>query len=72
MSGFPKRKWPHNMRVLQVWIREYADQQQMPESRVRRAVSFMLVALPLEHGLFRRAGGGQPLRQGHGLPAEPR
>lgn len=51
MSGFPKRKRPHNMRVLQVWIREYADQQQMPESRVRRAVSFMLVALPLEHSL---------------------
>lgn len=58
MSGFPKRKRPHNMRVLQVWIREYADQQQMPESRVRRAVSFMLVALPLEHSLD---GEGKPL-----------
>jgi Nucleotidyl transferase AbiEii toxin, Type IV TA system len=51
MSGFPKQKRPHNMRVLQGWIREYADQQQMAESRVRRAVSFMLVALPLEHSL---------------------
>lgn len=51
MSGFPKQKRPHNMRVLQSWIREYADQQQMAESRVRRAVSFMLVALPLEHSL---------------------
>jgi hypothetical protein len=58
MSGFPKRKRPHNMRVLQGWIREYADQQQMAESRVRRAVSFMLVALPLEHSLD---GEGKPL-----------
>lgn len=58
MSGFPKRKRPHNMRVLQSWIREYADQQQMAESRVRRAVSFMLVALPLERSLD---GEGEPL-----------
>lgn len=58
MSGFPKQKRPHNMRVLQDWIREYADQQQMAESRVRRAVSFMLVALPLEHSLD---GEGKPL-----------
>jgi hypothetical protein len=58
MSGFPKQKRPHNMRVLQGWIREYADQQQMAESRVRRAVSFMLVALPLEHSLD---GEGKPL-----------
>lgn len=28
-----------------------------------------LVGLVL-YGLFRRAGGGQPLRQGNGLPAE--
>lgn len=58
MSGFPKQKRPHNMRILQDWIREYADQQQMAESRVRRAVSFMLVALPLEHSLD---GEGKPL-----------
>ena len=58
MSGFPKQKRPHNMRVLQSWIREYADQQQVAESRVRRAVSFMLVALPLEHSLD---GEGEPL-----------
>jgi hypothetical protein len=58
MSGFPKQKRPHNMRVLQDWVREYADQQQMAESRVRRAVSFMLVALPLEHSLD---GEGKPL-----------
>lgn len=58
MSSFPKQKRPHNMRVLQDWIREYADQQQMAESRVRRAVSFMLVALPLEHSLD---GEGKPL-----------
>lgn len=51
MSGFPKQKQPHSMRVLQAWIREYADQEQLPESRVRRAVSFMLVALPLERSL---------------------
>ena len=58
MSSFPKRKRPHSMRVLQDWIREYADQQQMAESRVRRTVSFMLVALPLEHSLD---GKGEPL-----------
>lgn len=58
MSNFPKQKRPHNMRVLQDWIREYADQQQMAESRVRRAVSFMLVALPLERSLD---GEGKPL-----------
>lgn len=58
MSGFPKQKRPHNMRVLQDWVREYADQQQTAESRVRRAVSFMLVALPLEHSLD---GEGKPL-----------
>ena len=34
MSGFPKQKRSHNMRVLQSWIREYADQQQMAESPV--------------------------------------
>jgi len=58
MSGFPKRKRPNNMRVLGDWVREYADQRQVAESRVRRAVSFMLVALPLEHSLD---GEGQPL-----------
>ena len=58
MSSFPKRKRPHNVRVLQSWIREYADQQQMAESRVRRTISFMLVALPLEHSLD---GEGKPL-----------
>lgn len=46
------------MRVLQGWIREYADQEQLAESRVRRAVSFMLVALPLERS---RDGEGNPL-----------
>ena len=56
MSGFPKQKRPHNMRVLQSWIREYADQQQMAESRVRRAVSFMLT------------DGCEPVRR----PARPR
>jgi len=58
VSGFPKEKQPHNMRVLQNWIREYADQEQLAESRVRRAVSFMLVALPLERSLD---GDGGPL-----------
>jgi hypothetical protein len=51
MSVFPKQKRPHSMRVLQGWIREYANEEQLPESRVRRAVSFMLVALPLERSL---------------------
>jgi Nucleotidyl transferase AbiEii toxin, Type IV TA system len=51
MSGFPKGKRPHNMRVLGNWVRQFADQERMAESRVRRAVSFMLVALPLERSL---------------------
>lgn len=51
MSRFPKQKRPHNMRVLQDWIRDYADREQLAESRVRRAVSFMLIALPLERSL---------------------
>jgi hypothetical protein len=46
------------MRVLRDWIREYADQEQVAESRVRRAVSFMLVALPLERS---RDAEGSPL-----------
>lgn len=58
MSQMPRRKRPHNMRALQGWIREYADQEQLPESRVRRAVSFMLVALLLERSLDSR---GEPL-----------
>jgi len=58
MSGFPKGKRPHNMRVLADWIRDYAAQEQLAESRVRRAVSFMLVALPLERSLD---GNGDPL-----------
>lgn len=58
MSPFPKRKKPHNTRVLQSWIREYADREQMPQTRVHRAVSFMLVALSLERSL---GSDGKPL-----------
>jgi hypothetical protein len=43
---------------LQEWIRHYADQEELPQSRVRRAVSFMLVALPLDRSLD---GEGNPL-----------
>jgi hypothetical protein len=49
--SFPKQKKPRSWRVLQDWIRHYADQEELPQSRVRRAVSFMLVALPLDRSL---------------------
>ena len=49
--SFPKQKKPPSWRVLQEWIRHYADQEELPQSRVRRAVSFMLVALPLDRSL---------------------
>lgn len=49
--SFPKGKKPRSWRVLQDWIRHYADQEELPQSRVRRAVSFMLVALPLDRSL---------------------
>lgn len=49
--NFPKQKKPPTWRVLQDWIRHYADQEELPQSRVRRAVSFMLVALPLDRPL---------------------
>jgi hypothetical protein len=40
MSGFPKQKPPHNMRVLQNWIREYADQQE--NARVHDLMDLLL------------------------------
>lgn len=49
--SFPKQKKPRSWRVLQDWIRHYADQEDLPLSRVRRAVSFMLVALLLDRSL---------------------
>lgn len=49
--SFPKQKKPRSWRVLQDWIRHYADQEELPQSRVRRAVSFMLIALPLDRSL---------------------
>jgi hypothetical protein len=49
--SFPKQKKPRSWRVLQEWIRHYADQEELPQSRVRRAVSFILVALPLDRSL---------------------
>jgi Nucleotidyl transferase AbiEii toxin, Type IV TA system len=49
--SFPKQKKPRSWRVLQDRIRHYADQEELPQSRVRRAVSFMLVALPLDRSL---------------------
>lgn len=58
MSGFPKDRQPHSLRVLGTWVREYANKEEMAESRVRRAVSFMLVARLLENSLD---GDGDPL-----------
>jgi hypothetical protein len=49
--SFPKQKKPRSWRVLQDWIRHYADQEELPQSRIRRAVSFMLVALSLDRSL---------------------
>jgi Nucleotidyl transferase AbiEii toxin, Type IV TA system len=49
--SFPKQKKPPTWRVLQEWIRHYADQEELSQSRIRRAVSFMLVALPLDRSL---------------------
>ena len=46
--SFPKQKKPRSWRILQDWIRHFADQEELPQSRVRRVVSFMLVALPLD------------------------
>lgn len=56
--SFPKQKKPHSTGVLQRWIGEYANQRQMAVSRLQRAVSFMLVALPLERSLD---ADGKPL-----------
>lgn len=56
--SFPKNKKPHSGTVLRQWIGTYADQQELPETRVHRAVSFMLVALPLERSLDE---AGEPL-----------
>lgn len=49
--SFPKQKKPRSWRVLQDWIRHFAEQEELPQSRVRRAVSFMLVALQLDRSL---------------------
>lgn len=49
--SFPKQRKPPTWRVLQDWIRHYADEEELPQSRVRRAVSFMLVAIPLDRSL---------------------
>lgn len=56
-KGFPKQKAPHNIRVLQGWVTAYAKETGQAERRVRRAVSFMLVALVLERA---RTSGGEP------------
>jgi hypothetical protein len=56
--SFPKRKAPHNVRVLREWVREYADSTDQVVGRVTRAVSFMLVTLALERA---RAEDESPL-----------
>lgn len=56
--SFPKQKEPNSLRVLQEWVRNYAEQEELPQTRVHRAVSFMLVALPLERSLD---ADGEPL-----------
>lgn len=45
---FPKTKPPHNIRVLHGWIREYARAHDQAESRLKRTIDYMLVALALD------------------------
>lgn len=47
-SSFPKDRPPPSIGALRRWIRDYAQEKQLPERRIFRAVSFMLVAMVLE------------------------
>jgi hypothetical protein len=55
--SFPKRKRPTNVRVLRDWVRDYATHTDQAETRVSRALSFMLVQLMLERA---RTAEGDP------------
>lgn len=46
--SFPKTKPPHNVRVLHRWIGEYARAHGQAESRLKRTIDYMLVALALD------------------------
>lgn len=54
--SFPKKKAPHNVRVLRDWVQAYADSTDQPVGRVTRAISFMLVALVLDHAKTKEGG----------------
>jgi hypothetical protein len=56
--SFPKKKQPLNKKVLETWIRDYAKLESLPQTRVHRAVGFMLVALVLDRSLDAK---GDPL-----------
>ena len=45
---FPKSKPPHNIRVLDGWIREYARAHDQAEGRLKRTIDYMLVALAFD------------------------
>jgi hypothetical protein len=51
MSKFPKDKSPHSARVLEGWLREFATKEGVAEGRLRRATSFMVLALALERAV---------------------
>lgn len=55
--SFPKRRAPHNVRVLRDWVRDYASSTGQAEGRVGRTISFMLVALVLDRA---RSQAGEP------------
>src|SRR5690606_24719970 len=46
--SFPKRKPPHNIRVLHGWLREYARQHDLPEGRLKHAVDYAIVVTALD------------------------
>lgn len=56
--SFPKKKAPHNVRVLRNWVHAYAESTDQAVGRVTRAISFMLIALVLERA---RTKEGEPL-----------
>lgn len=53
--SFPKRKPPHNIRVLHGWLREYARQHGVPEGRLKHAVDYGIVVSALDRA---RTPGG--------------
>ena len=56
--SFPKQKPPASKKVLDDWLRTYANDHGLVESRLRRAISFMIVAMALERSV---ADDNEPL-----------